>query len=175
MHPELPPHAWIKGRLLVCENPSRPAEPLYLFTTLELVAGEILSLYKLRWNIETDLRSLKSTVGLHQLSSKSVAMAEKELLLAIAAYNLIRAVMCLAARRANVTPRQLSFSFVRNVVEAALPGLEQASSEAEYERLLDRMLRFAAQGKHSQRVKRRSYPRAVWGQGEHFPARKRVI
>lgn len=175
MHPELPPQASIEGRVLVCENPSRPEELLYLFTTLDLVAKEILSIYRLRWNIETDLRSLKSTVGLHQLSSKSVAMAEKELLLAIAAYNLIRAVMCLAARRANVTPRQLSFSFVRNVVEAALPGLEQASSEAEYERLLDRMLRFAAQGKHPKRAQRRSYPRAVWGQGEHFPARKRVV
>jgi KTSC domain len=40
-------------------------------------------------------------VGLQQLSSKSVALAEKELLLAMAAYHLIRAVMCRAARRGN--------------------------------------------------------------------------
>ena len=83
---------------------------------------EALGIYKLRWNVETDLRSLKRTVGLHQLSSKSLDMVEKELLLAIAAYNLVRAVMCLAARRANLNPRQLSFSFVQIVVEAALPG-----------------------------------------------------
>jgi hypothetical protein len=155
-HPELPPPASVQGRLLVCENPSRREELRYLFTTLDLVAEEVLSIYKLRWNIETDRRSLKTTVGLHQLSSKSVAMVEKELLLAIAAYNLIRAVMCLAARQARLLPRQLSFSFVRNVVEAALPGLEKTASDAEYDRLLSRMLRFAAPGKHPNRTKRRS-------------------
>lgn len=74
-------------------------------------------------------------------------MVEKELLLAVAAYNLVRAVMCLAARRANIEPRQLSFSFVQSVVEAALPSLDSASCEEEYEQRLERMLRFAAQGK----------------------------
>ena len=56
-------------------------------------------------------------------------MAEKELLLAIAAYNLVRAVMCLAAGRANIEPGQLSFSFVQSVVEAALPGLDMIAGE----------------------------------------------
>ena len=60
-------------------------------------------------------------------------------------------------------------------MEAALPGLEQASGDVEYWRLLDRILRFAAQGKHPRRTKRRSYPRAVWGQGGHFPPRKRMV
>jgi len=136
---------------------------------------EIFSLYKLRWNVETDLRSLKHTVGLQQLSGKSVATVEKELLLAMAAYNLVRAVMCLAARRANLTPRQLSFSFVRTVVEAALPSLESAASEAEYQQRLDRMVRYAAQGKLPQRPRARSYPREVWGRGGHFPAPRREV
>jgi len=35
---------------------------------LDLAAEEILSIYKVRWNIETDLRWLKSTLGLHRLS-----------------------------------------------------------------------------------------------------------
>ncbi len=125
-HPQLPEQAWLEGRLIVCLNPSRPNEFLYLFTTLSLPGQEILGIYKLRWNIETDLRSLKRTVRLDQLSSKSLDMVEKELLLAIAAYNLVRAVMCLAARRANLKPRQLSFSFVRTVVEAALPGFRHS-------------------------------------------------
>ena len=128
-------------------DPSCPGELLYLFTILELPAEQILGIYGLRWRVETDLRTLKRTVGLHQLSSKSPDMVEKELLPAVAAYNLVRAVMCLAARRANIEPRQLSFSFVRSVVEAALPGLDRASCEEEYEQRLERMLRFAAQGK----------------------------
>ena len=174
-HPELPQQASLEGRLIVCVNPSRSNELLYLFTTLELPSQEIVAIYKLRWNIETDLRSLKRTLGLHQLNSKSPDMVEKELLLAIAAYNLVRAVICLAARRANLKPRQLSFSFVRTVVEAGLPGLDAAASEEEYQQRFDRMLRFAAQGKLPNRSRVRSYPREVWGRGGHFPTRKRVI
>jgi hypothetical protein len=172
-HPQLPPGAIVEGRVLVCVNPSRPDELLYLFITLDLPAEQILAIYKLRWNVETDLRSLKRTVGLHQLNSKSLDMVEKELLTAVAAYNLVRAVMCLAARRANLVPRQLSFSFVQTVVEAALPGLDQAVTDEEYGQRLDRMLRYAAQGKLPNRSRARSYPREIWGRGGHFPTRKR--
>jgi hypothetical protein len=34
------------------------------------------------------------------------------------------------------------------MVEAGLPGLYLAHNEAEYQRLLDRMLHFAKEGKH---------------------------
>jgi hypothetical protein len=171
-HTDLPAEAQLEGRLLVFEHAGRPNESLYLFTTLTLPAQEILAIYQLRWNIETDLRSLKRTVGLQQMESQSPDMVEKELLLAIAAYNLIRAVMCLVARRANLAPRHFSFSFVRHVVEAALPGLDLASTEAEYQQRLERMLRFAAQGKHPKRSKPRSYPRAVWGIGARYPPQR---
>jgi hypothetical protein len=172
-HPQLPEGAIVPGRVLVCPNPSRPNELLYLFITLDLPVEQILAIYKLRWNVETDLRSLKRTVGLHQLNSKSLDMVEKELLTAVAAYNMVRAVMCLAAQRANLTPRQLSFSFVQTVVEAALPGLDNAITDAEYGQRLDRMLRYAAQGKLPNRSRTRSYPREIWGRGSHFPTRNR--
>jgi hypothetical protein len=174
-HPQLPEQATVEGRMIVCANPSRPNELLYLFTTLDLPVAEILGIYGLRWNVETDLRSLKRTVGLHHLGSKSLDMVEKEVLLAVAAYNLVRAVMCLAARRASLTPRQLSFSFVQTVVEAALPGLDHAATEAEYQQRLDRMLRYAAQGKLPNRSRSRCYPREIWGRGGHFPTRKRSV
>jgi hypothetical protein len=173
-HRQLPEQATLEGRLMVCRNPSGPNQLLYLWTTLELPVQEILQVYKLRWNVETDLRSLKRSVGLQQIRSKSLDMVEKELLLAVAAYNLVRAVMCLAARRANLTPRQLSFSFVQTVLEAALPGLDQARTETEYQQRFDRMLRYAAQGKLPNRSRIRSYPREVWGRGGHFPTRHRV-
>lgn len=173
-HPQLPVGALLQGRVLVCENPSRPSDLLYFWTSLDLPAQQILEMYTLRWNIETDLRSLKRTVGLQQLRSKSPDLVEKELLLAVSAYNLVRAVMCLAARRAGVQPRQLSFSFVQTVVEAALPGLDSATSESEYGQRLERMLRYAAQGKLPNRSGKRSYPREVWGRGGQFPRRKSV-
>jgi hypothetical protein len=171
-HPQLPEQAEVKGRLIVRPNPSRSGELLFLFTTLELAAGEIVDIYKLRWNVETDLRSLKRTLNMHQLSSKSADMMEKELLLSVAAYNLVRAVMCLAARRARITPRQLSFSFVQAVVDAALPGLDRALTDEEYERRMDRVLRYAAQGQHPRRSRQRTHSREVWGKGGQFPRRK---
>jgi hypothetical protein len=174
-HPQLPEEASVEGRLIVCGNPARPEELLYLWTTLALAVTEILGIYKLRWRVETDLRSLKRTVGLHQLSSKSPDMVDKELLTAVAAYNLVRAVMCLAARRANITPRQFSFSFVQTVVEAALPGLDHATTDEEYQQRLDRMLRYVAQGKLPNRSRGRTYRREVWGHGGRFPTRKRVV
>jgi putative transposase len=172
-HPQLPDAAALNGRIVICRNPSRPDEWLYLFTTLDLEPDQIVGIYKLRWRVETDLRSLKRTVALHQLNSKSVDMVEKELLSAVAAYNLVRAVMCLAARRAGLTPRQLSYSFVQNVIEAALPGLDRASSDEEYRRRMDRVLRYAAQGKLPQRSRKRTYPREVWSRGDRFPSRSR--
>jgi len=172
-YPELPAGAAVEGRVVVCADPSRPDELLYLFTTLDLEREQILGMYRLRWNVETDLRSIKRTVELHKLTSKNKDMVEKELLLAMAAYNLVRAVMCLVARRARITPRQLSFSFVQTVVEAALPGLDGAVSEEEYQQRLERMFRYAAQGKLPNRSRRRTYPRKVWGQGSQFPKHKR--
>lgn len=172
-YPELPAGAAVDGRVVVCADPSRSDELLCLFTTLDLEPEQILGMYRLRWNVETDLRSIKRTVELHKLTSKNKDMVEKELLLAMAAYNMVRAVMCLAARKAQITPRQLSFSFVQTVVEAALPGLDRAASEEEYQQRLERMLRYAAQGKLPNRSRRRTYPRKVWGQGSRFPKHRR--
>jgi putative transposase len=93
-HPELPADAEVKGRVIVAQLVSgTETELLYLFTTLDLPAEEVLEIYGRRWYVETDLRSLKTTIHLHQLTSQSVSMMEKELVMAIAAYNIVRAVM----------------------------------------------------------------------------------
>ncbi len=92
-HPGLPAGAVVKGRVVACRNPAPRQEILYFLTTLDLKPRRILALYKLRWNVETDLRSLKRTVGLHQVTSKSKAMVEKEVLMAVSAYNMVRAVI----------------------------------------------------------------------------------
>src|ERR1700690_4249421 len=135
-HPQLPTGATVTGRFIVCGNPSRPNELLYLFTTLDLDCGEIIAMYKLRWNVETDLRSLKRTVGLNQIQSHSGDRGDRG---------------------------------TQTAGEAALPALSSASSAAEYGRLMDRLLDYAAQAKLPRRSKPRSYPRQVWGRGAGFP------
>ena len=169
-HPSLPPDASVEGRLVVCVLAGR-REPFYLFTTLDLPVQELLQLYGLRWNVETDLRSLKQTVRLHQLTGNSVDVTEKEILAAIAAYNLVRTVMCLAAQEANVEPRQLSFSQVLYLVNAFWPDLLAETVPSRRERELRRMIRLAASCKLPRRPHRRSYPREVWPRGYRFPRR----
>ncbi|MGH8336748.1 MAG: IS4 family transposase, partial [Gammaproteobacteria bacterium] len=51
---------------------------------------ELGKLYERRWNIELDLRNIKTTLGLEALSCKTPAMCEKELWVYLLAYNLIR-------------------------------------------------------------------------------------
>jgi putative transposase len=102
-HPALPPEARIEGRLIVARTPS--AEMLYLFTTVEEPTAQVLSLYQERWNIETDLRSLKEQVRLHTIPARSPDLVASGLFIAIASYNLIRAVMAEAAQQINIEPR----------------------------------------------------------------------
>jgi hypothetical protein len=174
-HPQLPAAAKLSGRIIVFQHPLRPGERVYLFANLEVAAEEVVTIYQLRWSVETDLRSLKRTVAIHRLSGQSVDLIEKELVLAVTAYNLVRAVMCVAARRAGVTPRQLSFSSVYAVVQAILPHLAKADKDSELDYWLERMLSDAARFKIPKRSRVRSFPRQVWGQGGRFPHRKRAV
>ena len=170
-HPALPQEAVVKGWVVACRNPGDRDQMLFFFTTLDVKPKRILTLYGLRWNIETDLRSLKRTVDLHQVNSKSQAMVEKEVLMAICAYNVVRAVQYLSASRAGLTPRQLSFSTAQDAVMAAWPYLQRASSSAEFHQEVQRLLIVVAQSRLPQRSHPRWYPRAIWGEGEHFPHR----
>jgi hypothetical protein len=174
-HPELPADAVVRGRLIVAHVAGEDGKrfKLCLFTTLEEPREVLVEMYRRRWDIELDIRSLKQTLRLHSLSSKSPQMAEKELLLATAGYNLIRSVQMAAARQANLEPRRLSFSRVQAVVMTAVPRLATLTDAAEWEAEYLQVLRWAAQGKLPNRPHRRSYPRAVWGHGGTFPSHKR--
>ena len=173
-HPDLPPEACVRGRVIACQATKQGRTiQLYFFTTLELPPEQIAQLYGHRWNIETDLRSLKQTARLHSLTARSVDLVAKDLVLGVAAYNLVRATMYAAARVAGIDPRQLSFSRVQDVVNASLPNLMAADSPEAYQRLLDRMLRRAAQCKLPSRPQRPSYPRAVWPRCSSYPKRKK--
>ncbi len=174
-HPELPADAVIQGRLLVAHVEGKDGERirLYLFTTLQEPREVLVELYRQRWYIELDIRSLKQTLRLHSLTSKSPAMAEKELLLGIAGYNLVRSVQMQAARLANLEPKRLSFSRVQAVVMTAVPRLATTTDAAQWEAEYHQVLRWAAQGKLPNRPRQRSYPRAVWGHGGTFPSHQR--
>jgi hypothetical protein len=175
-HPDLPADAYVRGRLIARQvQPDDGAAPflLYLFTTIETDPDQVLELFGQRWNIETDLRSLKSTLQLEQLSCTTPEMVTKELDLAMAAYNLVRAITCLAAERTGIPPRGYSFPRVRNVIAAFTPLVANAKDPQEGKRCFDQMMHYVEQAELPKRHRKRpSYPRAVWSKGERFPNRK---
>ena len=169
-----PPDAAIEGRLIAWRvGRGKHKQWLYLFTTTSLATEEVVALYGRRWRIETDLRSLKQTVHLFRLSAHSADMMEKELLVAITAYNLVRAIMFQAAQRARIDPRQLSFTYACNIVLDSCPEMLAARTAKQRQQKLDQIIDWVSRCRLPKRTKRRSYPREVWGRGFRFPIRRR--
>jgi hypothetical protein len=77
--------------------------------------GELGQLFWQRWNVELDLRNLKSTLGMERFVCKTPPMVEKEMWVYLLAYNLIRLLMAEAASQASVLPRQLSFKHTLHI------------------------------------------------------------
>lgn len=172
-NPRWPAEASVSGTLVAWRvGRGKSKQWLYLFTTVSGARSEALvELYGRRWNIETDLRSLKQTVRLSHLTARSVEMVEKELLMAVAAYNLVRAVMAMAARQARIHPRQLSFTHVLYAVQAAWPALTSTSDPSLQDQAFQRVLYAAARCRLPVRSRHRSYPRAIWSHRSSFPSR----
>ena len=71
--------------------------------------AELERLYRSRWNIEVDLRSIKAEMGMDILRCKSPDMVQKEVAIHLLAYTMARAVMAQAASLAQIAARCLSF------------------------------------------------------------------
>jgi hypothetical protein len=79
---------------------------------------ELKGLYRQRWNIELDLRNIKTTLGMETLSCRTPEMAIKELWVYLLAYNLIRILMAKAALFVGCLPRQISFKHTLQLYDA---------------------------------------------------------
>ena len=157
-------------------QPDNGAAPflLALFTTLPSAQQEVFELYGQRWAIETDLRTLKSTLCLEQLTCLTPDMVAKEIEIAMAAYNLVRAMIAFASQQSGIPPRGYSFTKVRHIVESFAPDLAQAPNPHAAKRIFDQMMTYIQQSKLPRRKRRRpSYPRAVWARRGDFPKRKK--
>ncbi|MBV8093842.1 MAG: IS4 family transposase [Acetobacteraceae bacterium] len=175
-NPDLPLDSCVTGRLIVRRvQPSNGSEPvlLALFTSLPEDAKQVVELYGRRWIIETDLNHLKSALRLEELSSTTPEMVAKEIDVAMLAYNLVRAVICLAAQQTGLEPRQFSFTRVRNICNAFAASIVAAGTPEQSQQLFDRMMYYVRQAKLPRRTRKRpSYPRAVWPKPYKYPKRK---
>lgn len=66
-------------------------------------------LFTSRWNVELDLRNIKTTLDMERLHCKTPTMNEKAFWTGLLAYNLIHVLMAESAKQADVLPRLLSF------------------------------------------------------------------
>src|SRR5205085_4170346 len=126
-HPGVPADACVPGHLRVRQVQPDGGEPflLALFTTLSST-DECFQEYGKRWNIETDLRTLKSTLCLDQLTCSTPDMVAREIDMGIAAYNLVRAMIGIASEQSGLPPRGYSFTKVRRIMEIFGPDLAHA-------------------------------------------------
>lgn len=117
--------------LLVRECRVRIAQPgfrvrsLVVATTLldaeEYTKDDLAGLYRARWNMELDWRSIKDVLQMDVLRCKTPELVRKEIWMHVLASNLIRTVMAQAASQAGTSPRSISFKATLQVLEAFQP------------------------------------------------------
>jgi Transposase DDE domain len=108
-------------RVRIKDRKKRTREIVIVTTLLDATkyaASELGDLFRQRWHAELDIRSLKTTMGMEMLRTKSPDMVRKEVGTHLLAYNLIRGVMAEAARGRDMQPRELSFNGARQTVRA---------------------------------------------------------
>jgi DDE family transposase len=92
-------------------------------------AADLAQLYRCRWHVELDLRSLKITLGMDVLTCKTPEMVRKEIWARLLAYNLIRGLMAQSAHDFGAYPRDLSFKAAQSLVEEIAARLHCARGD----------------------------------------------
>ena len=95
-------------------EPGFRSKSLDMVTTLtdpeQYGVDDLSTLYRQRWEVELDIRSIKVTMGMDELRCKTPEMVRKEIWACLLAYNLIRQKMLQSAKEEELLPRKLSFA-----------------------------------------------------------------
>jgi hypothetical protein len=87
----------------------------------ETTKEDLAALYRLRWNNELDIRSIKITMQMDLLRCKTPGLVRKEIWMHVLAYNLIRTIMAQAASQIDIQPRSISFKATIQTLTAFQP------------------------------------------------------
>jgi hypothetical protein len=124
----LPEKLLVRELRIEVREPGCRTEQITLVTTLldrkRYSKRALAKIYARRWQVETDLKHLKETLGLGVLRCETVAGVIKELKMFVIAYNLVRRVMVQASRRQDVAPDRISFVDALRWLRHAKPGEE---------------------------------------------------
>lgn len=112
------------------DNPGFRTRKIDVITTLTdpqaYPKEQIEQLYRLRWQAELQLRSLKTHMGMGRLRCKTPEMVRKEFAMYLLAYNCVRRVGLEAALVSGRMPREISFKNTMQAAAEFLPRLHQA-------------------------------------------------
>jgi putative transposase len=133
----IPETLTVREVLVKVSEPGFRVETLVVVTTLldpERYGKEDISdLYRERWQIELDIRSLKVGLQMDQLRCLTPAMIHKEIWANVLGYNLLRKVGAQAARLHQRHPREISFTATKQAVEGSWQPLSAASAAVQLE------------------------------------------
>lgn len=135
----LPESIMVRETLIRVTQPGFRTKSVVVVTTLldpqQTTKEELGTLYRARWNNELDLRSIKSTMQMHDLRCKTPELVRKEIWTHVLAYNLIRTLMAQAAATHDLVPRSISFKGAMQTLEAFQPVIELQSAHGMAHRL----------------------------------------
>jgi len=118
----LPEFLTVRECRVPIEQPGFRSQSIVVVTTLldadEFTKDDLAKLYFRRWNVELDLRSLKTVMQMEMLRCKTPELVRKEIWTHILAYNLVRTVMAQAAIKHRIDPRSISFKGAIQTLEA---------------------------------------------------------
>jgi hypothetical protein len=134
-------------------------------------AKEIADLFLRRWEIEVDLRHLKSVMAMDVLRSRTSDTVRKEIWAFMAAYNLVRRVMWLAGECGSIHPVELSFTRTLQQLRIQLSDIETARDSQQASRYWRQLLKDIARLRVRKRPGRRE-PRAARRSKDRYPILK---
>lgn len=167
----LPPTLVVREIYYYIIIPGFRTQQVSLITTLldkkDYPTLELVRLYDFRWDVEVNLKHLKTTLGMDILRCKTPQMVRKELYVYLLAYNLLRTLMWQAGTTYGVPPVRLSLQGTRHHLDNFTPLLLDYSG-AKHHQIYQTLLKIIVHqpvperpGRSTQRVRKRrpkAYP-----------------
>jgi hypothetical protein len=128
---------------------------------------ELFALYSKRWQVELDLRSIKTHMKMDVLRCKSPELVQKEIAVFLLAYNLVRASIARAAASKGKIPRLISFMTAVQLLNASTSQLILSTGNL-LEHMINGLLEAIASIPIAQQ-KRKPQPRAIKRRPKPYP------
>ena len=147
-HQALPASMAVRLVRFQCRIPGWRAHTITVATTLvdpeAYPARDIAELFLRRWEVETDLGHVKTTMKMDLLRTHSPEMVRKEIWAHLLAYNLIRTLLWDATVHRRLPPLRLSFKGAIQEMMALWPFSATAARQRDLTAFYDALLRAIA-------------------------------